>query len=163
MGTYYDRENKVCVPCPTGTYQSESGQLQCSPCPVISGRVGVTVGVGARSAADCKGNKYFHKIRTDFLTFIYFQNVVPPVNISITLPDSVVVAAMVSINQTKVRSLVIFVVLVKQHVQVKRYLVRNVAMNANLVCNLLLKENANHARGELIGHKVFKRHVKDVR
>lgn len=56
VGTFYDKENKVCIPCPMGTYQSESGQLQCSACPAIAGRTGVTVGPGARSAADCKGN-----------------------------------------------------------------------------------------------------------
>jgi Tyrosine-protein kinase ephrin type A/B receptor-like len=46
--------NKTCTPCPLGTYQSETGQLQCSKCPSIAGRTGVTAGVGARSAGDCK-------------------------------------------------------------------------------------------------------------
>ncbi|KAK5649547.1 hypothetical protein RI129_000576 [Pyrocoelia pectoralis] len=49
--------------CPLGTYQSETGQSQCSSCPVIAGRPGVTMGSGARSAADCKercpAGKYF--------------------------------------------------------------------------------------------------------
>lgn len=56
VGTYYDTANKTCHPCPRGTYQSETGQLQCSKCPNITGRSGVTAGVGARSASDCKGN-----------------------------------------------------------------------------------------------------------
>lgn len=37
-----------------GSYQSESGQLQCSVCPAIAGRQGVTVSTGARSASHCK-------------------------------------------------------------------------------------------------------------
>lgn len=55
IGNYYDKDTKTCKACPLGTYQSESGQLQCLACPVIAGRPGVTVGPGARSAADCKG------------------------------------------------------------------------------------------------------------
>lgn len=55
IGTFYDTNNKTCTPCPQGTYQSETGQLQCSKCPNIAGRIGVTAGPGARSAADCKG------------------------------------------------------------------------------------------------------------
>lgn len=54
MGTFYDEETKQCISCPVGSYQSESGQLKCSSCPVIAGRPSVTVGPGARSAADCK-------------------------------------------------------------------------------------------------------------
>jgi hypothetical protein len=45
---------KICVPCAVGSYQSESGQLQCSVCPAIAGRQGVTVSTGARSASQCK-------------------------------------------------------------------------------------------------------------
>lgn len=41
--------------CPSGTYQSETGQLQCTVCPAIAGRPGVTIDVGARSASQCKG------------------------------------------------------------------------------------------------------------
>lgn len=52
--------------CPVGTYQSESGQLRCSSCPVIAGRPSVTVGPGARSAADCKercpAGKYYDDV-----------------------------------------------------------------------------------------------------
>lgn len=63
VGTFYNKEKKSCEPCPSGTYQSESGQLQCSNCPTIAGRLGVTVSVGARSASDCKercpAGKYF--------------------------------------------------------------------------------------------------------
>lgn len=55
IGSYYDKITKTCIPCPQGTYQSEAGQLQCIQCPVIAGRAGVTVGLGARSASDCKG------------------------------------------------------------------------------------------------------------
>lgn len=54
VGTFYDEETKQCISCPVGSYQSESGQLKCSSCPVIAGRPSVTVGPGARSAADCK-------------------------------------------------------------------------------------------------------------
>lgn len=56
VGTYFDQANKTCNPCPQGSYQSETGQLQCLRCPNIAGRIGVTSGSGARSAADCKGN-----------------------------------------------------------------------------------------------------------
>lgn len=55
VGTYFDQANKTCTPCPQGSYQSETGQLQCLRCPNIAGRIGVTAGSGARSAADCKG------------------------------------------------------------------------------------------------------------
>lgn len=54
IGTFYESNNKTCVSCEKGTYQSESGQLQCSRCPVIAGRIGVTAGRGSRSASDCK-------------------------------------------------------------------------------------------------------------
>ncbi|KAJ8978624.1 hypothetical protein NQ317_011256 [Molorchus minor] len=54
IGTFYDNNTKTCVPCPQGYYQSETGQLQCIQCPNIAGRAGVSVGPGARSAADCK-------------------------------------------------------------------------------------------------------------
>lgn len=54
VGTYYATSNKTCNQCPRGTYQSETGQLQCTKCPNISGRPGVTAGSGARSANDCK-------------------------------------------------------------------------------------------------------------
>lgn len=54
VGTFYDVTNKTCTACPRGTYQSETGQLQCSKCPTIARRPGVTIGPGARSAADCK-------------------------------------------------------------------------------------------------------------
>lgn len=54
MGSYFEKETKKCVPCVVGSYQSESGQLQCSVCPAIAGRQGVTVSTGARSASHCK-------------------------------------------------------------------------------------------------------------
>ncbi|XP_052128948.1 sushi, von Willebrand factor type A, EGF and pentraxin domain-containing protein 1 [Frankliniella occidentalis] len=54
VGTFYNRETRTCVACPLGAYQSESGQMQCTVCPAIAGRPGVTVAPGARSAADCK-------------------------------------------------------------------------------------------------------------
>ncbi|CAH1282118.1 unnamed protein product [Diabrotica balteata] len=54
IGTYYDKDTKTCVSCAKGYYQSETGQTQCIQCPAIAGRSGVTVTVGARSAADCK-------------------------------------------------------------------------------------------------------------
>ncbi|EZA50646.1 Sushi, von Willebrand factor type A, EGF and pentraxin domain-containing protein [Ooceraea biroi] len=66
VGTYYDEETQQCVSCPVGSYQSESGQLRCSSCPVIAGRPSVTVGPGARSAADCKercpAGKYYDDV-----------------------------------------------------------------------------------------------------
>lgn len=55
VGTFYNKDTKTCLPCPQGSYQSEAGQSQCIECPMIAGRPGVTVGTGARSAADCKG------------------------------------------------------------------------------------------------------------
>lgn len=54
VGTFYEVSNKTCTSCPAGTYQSETGQLQCTKCPNIAGRTGVTIGLGARSANDCK-------------------------------------------------------------------------------------------------------------
>lgn len=57
IGTFYSKETKKCRPCPQGSYQSESGQTQCIQCPLIAGKPGVTYGVGARSAADCKRKK----------------------------------------------------------------------------------------------------------
>ncbi|KAH1029275.1 hypothetical protein HUJ05_002540 [Dendroctonus ponderosae] len=54
IGTFFNKDTKSCLPCPQGSYQSESGQSQCMECPVIAGRPGVTVSSGARSAADCK-------------------------------------------------------------------------------------------------------------
>lgn len=68
VGTYYDQTNKTCNPCPQGSYQSETGQLQCLRCPNIAGRIGVTAGSGARSAADCKGI-----ISTNLLLDILYQ------------------------------------------------------------------------------------------
>ncbi|XP_077268738.1 sushi, von Willebrand factor type A, EGF and pentraxin domain-containing protein uif isoform X1 [Temnothorax americanus] len=66
VGTFYDEETMQCISCPVGTYQSESGQLRCSSCPVIAGRPSVTVGPGARSAADCKercpAGKYYDDV-----------------------------------------------------------------------------------------------------
>lgn len=66
VGTYYDEETKQCLSCPVGSYQSESGQLKCSSCPVIAGRPSVTVEPGARSAADCKercpAGKYYDDV-----------------------------------------------------------------------------------------------------
>lgn len=63
VGSFFDKETRTCLPCPLGSYQSESGQVQCSPCPVIAGRPGVTVAPGARSAADCKGKFYFLQLK----------------------------------------------------------------------------------------------------
>ncbi|ENN80781.1 hypothetical protein YQE_02790, partial [Dendroctonus ponderosae] len=58
IGTFFNKDTKSCLPCPQGSYQSESGQSQCMECPVIAGRPGVTVSSGARSAADCKGTLF---------------------------------------------------------------------------------------------------------
>lgn len=58
VGTYLDTASDTCKPCPSGTYQSESGQLQCTACPAIAGQTGVTQTTGARSAADCKGKPW---------------------------------------------------------------------------------------------------------
>ncbi|KAF4522838.1 hypothetical protein B566_EDAN008100 [Ephemera danica] len=65
VGSYYERESKQCVKCPVGTYQSEAGQLQCSQCPNIAGRTGVTSAPGARSAADCKGHAVQRECRDE--------------------------------------------------------------------------------------------------
>ena len=67
VGTYYRQETQTCEPCPLGTYQSESGQLQCTVCPFIAGRQGVTIAPGARSANDCKG---IHSIYLTALQFL---------------------------------------------------------------------------------------------
>lgn len=54
VGTFFNEATSKCESCPVGTYQSESGQLKCNACPVIAGRPSVTIGPGARTAADCK-------------------------------------------------------------------------------------------------------------
>ncbi|KAJ8875851.1 hypothetical protein PR048_023754 [Dryococelus australis] len=54
VGTFFNGVTRACVPCPVGSYQSEYGQLQCTQCPIIAGKQGVTIAPGARSAADCK-------------------------------------------------------------------------------------------------------------
>nr|CAD7258137.1 unnamed protein product [Timema shepardi] len=64
VGTFFDKVTRSCVPCPLNSYQSESGQLQCTPCPNIGrDEPGVTIAPGARSAQDCKvrcpAGKYF--------------------------------------------------------------------------------------------------------
>lgn len=61
---YYNKDTETCLPCAQGFYQSEAGQLQCIQCPVIAGRPGVTVALGARSAADCKGNFRYFLVRS---------------------------------------------------------------------------------------------------
>jgi hypothetical protein len=62
-GTYYASNNATCQVCPIGTYQSESGQLECKACPSIAGKTGVTKILGARSPKECKercpAGKYF--------------------------------------------------------------------------------------------------------
>lgn len=59
LGSYFNKETHQCLPCPAGTYQSETGQMQCTVCPTIAGRPGVTIDVGARSASQCKGRPLF--------------------------------------------------------------------------------------------------------
>nr|CAD7420369.1 unnamed protein product [Timema poppensis] len=64
VGTFFDKVTRSCIPCPLNSYQSESGQLQCTPCPNIGrDEPGVTIAPGARSAQDCKvrcpAGKYF--------------------------------------------------------------------------------------------------------
>ncbi|XP_015790438.1 uncharacterized protein LOC107367263 isoform X1 [Tetranychus urticae] len=54
LGTYYQESTKTCVECPVGFYQNELGALECQPCPVISGKQGITARPGSRSPNDCK-------------------------------------------------------------------------------------------------------------
>lgn len=56
MGTYYNETSKTCSACPPGSYQNDIGKLSCITCPLIGSKTGVTVGPGARSANECKGN-----------------------------------------------------------------------------------------------------------
>lgn len=161
IGTFYDLSNKTCNACPQGTYQSETGQQQCSKCPNIAGRIGVTAGPGARSAADCKGN--LHKwclicvqLSNLFLFIIVLlQNVVRLENISILKAACVDHAVTVSINQMKVPSPAYCAVLDKQHVQLKLHHAKNVAMNAHPVNNWAQMAVANHAHEAHTDLKVF--------
>lgn len=74
VGSYYDKDSLSCKHCAVGTYQSESGQLQCSVCPAIAGRQGVTIGPGARSASDCKGTTRHYILPIYFYLFILFAD-----------------------------------------------------------------------------------------
>ncbi|XP_053490767.1 signal peptide, CUB and EGF-like domain-containing protein 2 isoform X4 [Ictalurus furcatus] len=54
VGTYHSSEQGRCVPCPSGTYQDEEGQLVCEVCPGPKGRA-IPRTAGARSVAECGG------------------------------------------------------------------------------------------------------------
>ena len=51
-GTYAGNAVEPCLPCPVGTYQPESGQIACLPCPGQQS----THGTGASSVDLCGGN-----------------------------------------------------------------------------------------------------------
>lgn len=49
FGTYWS--NRTCVMCPKGTYQDESGQVNCKNCPV-----GLTTHyIASRNESECAG------------------------------------------------------------------------------------------------------------
>lgn len=54
IGTFYNMETKLCIPCPLGSYQNELGQLNCKACPIIVNKSGTTSTIGARSVNECK-------------------------------------------------------------------------------------------------------------
>lgn len=62
-GSYFGNANNSCEVCSVGTYQSETGKLQCLSCPNIAGKPGITKILGARSPKECKercpAGKYF--------------------------------------------------------------------------------------------------------
>lgn len=162
VGTYYDKDTHTCTPCAQGFYQSEAGQLQCTQCPVIAGRSGVTVGLGARSAADCKGSLS----RSPFIFYKgenLLQNAVRLENITTTMPVFAEVVDMVFTNRKRDHSPVKYVVSGKLQEPTKLFQPKNVAMNAEMVCSWPTTENVNHVHVVLTEHKEFNRHVKGVR
>lgn len=170
VGTYFDQANKTCTPCPQGSYQSETGQLQCLRCPNIAGRLGVTAGSGARSAADCKGkHPKFECQIDDLLNCLIFnfhsstlQNVVRLVNSWIRKVVYAVHVVTDSINRMKVHSHVYCAVLVKQRVQLKQHHVMNVAMNVHLASNWEVMADVNHVHEAHTEHRVFNQHAHHV-
>ena len=54
IGTFYNIETKLCIPCPLGSYQNELGSTSCKACPIIMNKSGTTSTVGARSVNECK-------------------------------------------------------------------------------------------------------------
>ncbi|ODN06404.1 Fibropellin-1 [Orchesella cincta] len=62
-GSFFSSVNNSCDVCTVGTYQSETGQLECRSCPSIAGKPGITKILGARSPKECKercpAGKYF--------------------------------------------------------------------------------------------------------
>jgi len=54
LGTYYDSQTKTCVFCKLGEYQDKLASLKCEPCPIITGKRGITATIGARSVNECK-------------------------------------------------------------------------------------------------------------
>ena len=62
-GSYFNSVNGTCDVCPLGKYQSQSGQLACTTCPIIVDKPGVTKILGAKSPKECKQRcspgKYF--------------------------------------------------------------------------------------------------------
>lgn len=164
VGTYFDQTNRTCHPCPQGSYQSETGQLQCLRCPSIAGRIGVTAGSGARSAADCKGisnelNKIYYY---DMNSFLYEQNAVLLVNFWTRRVAFVVHVDTVSINQKKALSHVSCVVLVKQHDQLKQHPAMNAAMNVRAVNSWEVMVAVNPVHVDRIDRKAFNPHVHHV-
>lgn len=63
IGTFYNIETKLCIPCPLGSYQNELGQLNCKACPIIMNKSGTTSTIGSRSVnackAKCNAGKYY--------------------------------------------------------------------------------------------------------
>lgn len=168
VGTYYDQSNKTCHACPQGSYQSETGQLQCLRCPNIAGRIGVTSGSGARSAGDCKGMyEYFEKMnylnRLRIMEFsdlnVFLQNVVHLANSWTRKVACVVHAVTVSISQMRAHSPACCAALVKQRDHLKQHHGKNVAMSVHLASNWELMLVVNHAHVAHTDRKVFNRLV----
>lgn len=163
VGSFYSQENKTCTPCPQGTYQSETGQLQCTKCPNIAGRPGVTAGTGARSAADCKGKFMMWECKKRICKNSCFkQNVVLLENISTPKMVCVVRVAMGSSNPKKVHLRVSFAVWVKRLDLLKPNLVANVVTNVSPACNWEPMPNVSHVLVARTALKVFNLHVKPV-
>ena len=58
-GTYSDNGVEPCSPCTTGTYQNETGQIFCLPCPGQES----THGTGASSLDYCTGETSFLNLK----------------------------------------------------------------------------------------------------
>jgi hypothetical protein len=46
---------ELCEACPVGSYNKETGSLECQVCPEFQGKQGVTETLAAKTVEECKG------------------------------------------------------------------------------------------------------------